>query len=73
MASSLSNLVDNSAKGIHKNKFKYRHDNKNVKNPKLRTKIVSGILSIRMPKMFYEHLVVYTVTRISTRKSLRKT
>ena len=28
MASLLSNLVDNPAKGIHKVKLKYRHDNK---------------------------------------------
>ena len=31
MASSLSNLINNLAEGIHKCKFKYRHDHKNVK------------------------------------------
>ena len=42
---SLSNLVDNFAEGIHKTKFKYRHDNKKgEKNVKLNTKIESNIL-----------------------------
>ena len=32
LASSLSNLVDNLAKGIHKIKCKYGHDNKKMTN-----------------------------------------
>ena len=31
MASSLSNLIDNLDEGIHKNKRKYAHGNKNYK------------------------------------------
>ena len=44
---SLSNLVDNFAEGIHKTKFKYRHDNKkSEKNVKLNTKIESNVLML---------------------------
>ena len=53
MASSLSNLVDNHAEGIHKSKSNYKHDNKKVKNANLNTKIVNAILNIQMLKMIY--------------------
>ena len=61
MESSLSNLVNNLAEGVHKIKCKYKHDDKNVKRPKLNTKIVSAVLNTRV-----------CVTR-TTEKSLMKT
>ena len=48
MASSLSNLVNNLAKGIHK----IEHDNKNCETFKeSNTKIVSSILNTQVLKM----------------------
>ena len=45
IASSLSNLVDNLAKGTHKVKCKYGHDDKNMKLVELNTKIASVALN----------------------------
>ena len=45
IVSSLSNLVDNLAKGTHKVKCKYGHDDKNVKPVELNTKIASVALN----------------------------
>ena len=47
MASSLSNLINNFAEGIHKTKCKCGHDKKNLKHIKLNTKIVSAVLYIQ--------------------------
>ena len=44
MASSLSNLIDNLDEGIHKNKRKYAHGNKNYKTYEINTRIVSVVL-----------------------------
>ena len=43
MASSLSNLVNNLAEGIHEMKFKYRHDNEKCKNCRLNANIASTL------------------------------
>ena len=51
MASSLSNLLDNLAKGIHKIKCKYRNDEKNVKLAELNTKIAIVVLNTQALKM----------------------
>ena len=51
MASSLSNLANNRAEGIHKSKCKYRHDDKNMKLKKLNTEIVNAILNIQELKL----------------------
>ena len=51
MASLLSNLVDNLAKGILKIKCKHGNDNKNVKRVELNTKIVSAAFNIETLKM----------------------
>ena len=45
MASSLSNLVNNFAEGIHKIKCKCGHNDKNVKLAELNTKIASVFLN----------------------------
>ena len=45
MASSLSNLVNNFAEGIHKIKCKCAHNDKNVKLAELNTKIASVFLN----------------------------
>ena len=46
MASSLSNLVNNLAGGIHEIKCKYRHD-KNVKLVQWNTKITKAFLNTK--------------------------
>ena len=53
MASSLLNLVDILAGGIHKTKCKYKHNKKNLKNGELNTEIVSAILNTKTLKMIY--------------------
>ena len=50
MVSSLSNLVNNLAKEIHKVKCKYGQGNKNAKRVKLNAKIVSVVLNIKTLK-----------------------
>ena len=51
MASSLSNLVDNLAEGIHKVKCKINMKIKNMKRLKLNTKIVSVTSNTQTVKM----------------------
>ena len=51
MASSLSNLVDNLAEGIHKVKCKYEHDDIKFEIVEFNTKIVSTILNTQTLKM----------------------
>ena len=51
MASLLSNLVDNLAKGILKIKCKHGHGNKNVTRVELNTKIVSAVFNKETLKM----------------------
>ena len=51
MASSVSNLVDNFAEGIHKIKCKYGHDNKRMKCVELNTKIACVVLNTKRLKM----------------------
>ena len=51
MASSLSNLANNLAEGIHKIKWKYRHNNKTVKRVERNTKIVTAVLNIQALKL----------------------
>ena len=51
MASTLSNLVNNFAEGIHEIKYKNEHDNKNVKRVELKTKIVSAFLNSKSLKI----------------------
>ena len=46
MVSSLLNLVNNLAEGVHKIKCKYGHDNKKIQNLELNTKIVSVVMNI---------------------------
>ena len=45
MVSSLSNLLNNLAKGIHKVKCKHEHNGKNVKLVKLNTNIATAFLN----------------------------
>ena len=62
MASSLPNLVNNLAKGIHK----IEHDNKNCETFKeSNTKIVSNILNTQVLKMIQQNTNVYVVARIT--------
>ena len=51
MASSLSNLVDNLAEGIHKVKFKCEHDHIKSEIVEFNTKIVSTVLNTDTLKM----------------------
>ena len=51
MASSLSNLADNLAKGIHKVKYKHEHDNIKCEIVEFNTNIVSTVLNTQMLKM----------------------
>ena len=51
MASSLSNLVNNLAEGIHEMKFKYRHDNEKCENCRLNANIASAFLNTQMLKI----------------------
>ena len=50
MTSSLSNLANNLAEGIHKIKLKYRHNNKNVRRVERNAKIVTAALNIQALK-----------------------
>ena len=45
MVSSLSNLVNDLAKGIHKVESKFEHNDKNVKLVKLNTNIATAFLN----------------------------
>ena len=51
MASSLSNLVNNLSKGIHKIKCKYGHDNKNGKLVELNISIGTVSWNTQVLKM----------------------
>ena len=51
MTSSLSNLANNLAEGIHKIKLKYRHNNKNVRRVERNAKIVTAALNIQTLKL----------------------
>ena len=51
MTSSLSNLANNLAEGIHKIKLKYIHNNKNVRRVERNTKIVTAALNIQALKL----------------------
>ena len=51
MASSLSNLVENLAEGIHNIKCKHGHVNKNVNGKELNPKIVGVFLNTLTLKM----------------------
>ena len=59
MASSLLNLVDILAGGIHKTKCKYKHNKKNLKNGELNTEIVSAILNTKTLKMIIDVQVFF--------------
>ena len=59
MASSLLNLVDILAGGIHKTKCKYKHNKKNLKNGELNTEIVSAILNTKTLKMIIDIQVFF--------------
>ena len=50
MASSLSNLVNNLAEGIHKTKCKYRHDNKKCESCGIKYKDCDCFLEYINPK-----------------------
>ena len=51
MASSLSNLVNNFSEGIHRIKYKYRHDDKNLKHVELNISIATVFLNTQILKM----------------------
>ena len=51
MASSLSNLAKNISEGIHRIKFKFGHDGKNVKFVKLNVSIAVVFLNTKTIKM----------------------
>ena len=51
MASSLSNLVNNIAEGIHKIECKYGHDHKIWETCGIKKKIVSAVLNTQTLKM----------------------
>ena len=48
MTSSLSNLVNNIFEGIHRTKFKYGHEDENVKLVELNINVVSVFLNIKI-------------------------
>ena len=50
MASSLSNLVDNDAEGIHDINCKFGHYDKKCKTCRFNKKIVSAVLNTQAPK-----------------------
>ena len=72
MASSLSNLVDNLAEGIHKVKCKMNMKIKNMKRLKLNTKIVSVTSNTQTVKMISYHTNVSVATGV-TKNDLIKT
>ena len=51
MASLLPGFVHNLAEGIHKSKYKCRHDDKNMKLTKLSKEILNAVLSIQELKL----------------------
>ena len=51
VARSLSNFVNNLSERIHQIKFKYRHDDKNVKFVELNINIATGFLNTQTLKM----------------------
>ena len=52
MASSLPDLVDNFAEGIHKTKWKYRHNNKKREKREIKYKDCECSLNTEKIKMF---------------------
>ena len=72
-ASSLSDLVNNSAEGIRRIKCKNEHNNKkNVKPMELNKKLATNFLNIKTLKTIYQNKNLYVVTR-TIKKSLIKT
>ena len=51
MTRSLSNLSNNVSEGIHIIKYKYRHDNKNVKLAELNIDIATAFLNTQILRM----------------------
>ena len=51
MASSLANPVNNLAEGIYKIRFKYRHNDNDVKLAEFHLKIASGFLKTQTLKI----------------------
>ena len=51
MANSLSNLVDNLAKAIHKTKYKFVHDHKTAKRVELNAKTLKSTLNTHTLKI----------------------
>ena len=64
MVSSLWNLVNNFSEGIHKTKWKFGHDDKNMKNLELNISITSVFLNIQNIKMIQQHPNIYVVTKV---------
>ena len=69
MSSSLSTIVDNLPKRTYRIKCKYEHNNQNVRNVELNTKILSDL---EYKNIIYYYLNVFVVTGI-TKKGLMKT
>ena len=69
MSSSLSTIVDNLPKGTYRIKCKYEHNNQNVRNVELNTKILSDL---EYKNIIYYYLNVFVVTGI-TKNGLMKT
>ena len=51
MTRSLSNLVNNLSEGVHKIKYKFGYNDKNVKRVELNINIVTAFLNIQVLKM----------------------
>ena len=64
MTRSLSNLVNNLSEGVHKIKYKFGHNDKNVKRVELNINIVTAFLNIQVLKMIEQNLSVFAVTKI---------
>ena len=71
MASTLSNLVNNLSKGIHRSKFKYRHYDKNVKLGELNISISTVFLNIHTLKIILKNANVWFAIRIAKKSSMK--
>ena len=65
MASSLLNVVDNLAEGIHKKNADMYMILKNAKSMELNSKIVSAVLNTQTLRMIYYNAIVYVTIKIT--------
>ena len=64
MAGTISNLDNNLAEEIQKNKCKFEHDDKNVKLAEIKTHIGNIFLNTKTLKMISKNTNIYAVKRV---------